>query len=66
MSSVIQHSVAPAIAIKFGLSWSRSFLFLVDFIVFWGFPFSDMRLLCWMSTVILNNVISDCLYFGDK
>ena len=36
---------------------------LIDF---WIFPFSDMKLLRMMSTMILYNVICDRLYFGDK
>ena len=67
MYLVIKHWVAPAISIKFGLSWSVSSpFFRVDFLVSWDFPFSDMKLLRTMSTVILYNVICDCLYFWEK
>ena len=58
-------------AIKSGLSKivgvSRPFFSFDFIIVFEVFPpFSGMKLLHMMSTVILCNVICDCLYFRDK
>ena len=60
---VIQHWVAPAIAIKFGLSWRLPSLFLSSLDCFLFYSFSDMKLLRMMSTVNFNVI---CFYFWVK
>ena len=60
---VIQHWVAPSIAINFGFRWSLPSLLLLTSFFVGDFPLSDIRM---MSTVIVYNVICDCLYFKGK
>ena len=73
MFLVIQHWVAPAITISnlVLVEVSRPFLSRLHCFLSWlhcflGFPFSDMKLLRMMSTVIFYHVICDCLVFADK
>ena len=66
MSLVIQHWVTNSDSDQIWSQLETPVLLLVDFIVLLVFLFSDMKLLRMMSTVILCNVICDCLYFGDN
>ena len=60
----IPHWVAPAMAIKYGLSWSLPSHFGVDVIGFLVFLFSDMRWLRMASA--MYDVTCDCLHFGSN